>query len=791
MVRAKKYDAVKKQPPKKLNKRKFFSYSDDAIKRALFEIRENNMSTREASRQFGVPRTTIQDRLKGKSPENIVRRTGPPPIMTREGEQKIADWLLDIAKCGFPIKKSELIDTVTKIARDSGKLHLFKNQQPGQKWYLNFLKRHPEISLREAEGINKARALVTEESIKKWFKDLQDFIQSNNLKEAIEDPKRVFNGDESGFSLCPKTGKVLAPKGWKNLYIVTSGKEKENITVFLIFNADGKVCPPFVVFPYIRPPRALVENMPPTWILGKSDKGWMTADAFFEYISNDFNKWIIQEKIPKPVIVFIDGHKSHMSLPLSQFCDANGIVLYALPPNTTHMLQPADVSVFKPLKQEWRTTVRKWLNQPENVNSSVTKLNFCTLFEETLQGTDTTNQIKNGFRKCGLFPLNPENVDYAKCVKNTLEKKLQKPDPETETIDITDLEIAEKVIRKMESKLYTYGVNVQVIYNEIKESKPKQQEITVGTILPLDDLIILPTQNVIFHDTNELQERIESENDVQEDSFQDSVLSNEEINIHGDVTEDPEWNDLNEEIEGTSLLFFPNNETTRETRKEINCNPVQDREDERRSEKKDEGRTESLVEDTILTQHKPRDEIADGESGVLRTRFPPNKALEKNVDPFEAHLSFPEATKKLESKTPKAKLPSAISSQAWRNYYLKKEQEKNDKINQVKLRKEQREAKKRQKQIMTNSKKKKKPERKTEKRSLKNKEDTETTIEQQKEKVKCALCEEDLISDTEDDLEKNIGCDYCTKWYHFKCTDFLDLTYEVAASKDYKCDMCK
>jgi transposase len=91
MVRAKKYDAVKKQPPKKLNKRKFFSYSDDAIKRALFEIRENNMSTREASRQFGVPRTTIQDRLKRKSPENIVRRTGPPPIMTREGEQKIAE----------------------------------------------------------------------------------------------------------------------------------------------------------------------------------------------------------------------------------------------------------------------------------------------------------------------------------------------------------------------------------------------------------------------------------------------------------------------------------------------------------------------------------------------------------------------------------------------------------------------------------------------------------------------------------------------------------------------------
>lgn len=394
MVDKRTHEKVKKQPLKRKNTRKFYNYSEDAMKRALLEIRENQMKVREACRVFGA-RSTVQDRLAGKNMAGTaLRKTGPAPIMSREGEQKIANWLLDIARCGFPINKSDLIDTVTKIAKDSGKLHLFKNQKPGQKWYLNFLKRHPEISLRSAENINKARALVTEESIRKWFQDLQLFLQENNLADVLEDPRRIFNGDESGFSLCPKSGKVLAPKGWKNLYVITSGKEKENVTVFLIFNVDGKVCPPFVVFPYIRPPRALVANMPPTWILGRSDKGWMTAEAFFEYISDDFNKWLIQEGIPKPVIVFIDGHKSHMSLPLSEFCDSNGIILYALPPNTTHMLQPADVSVFRPLKQEWKSTVRRWLNRPENINSTVTKLNFCTLFQDTLQGTNMTTQIK-------------------------------------------------------------------------------------------------------------------------------------------------------------------------------------------------------------------------------------------------------------------------------------------------------------------------------------------------------------------------------------------------------------
>jgi hypothetical protein len=55
-----------------------------------------------------------------------------------------------------------------------------------------------------------------------------------------------------------------------------------------------------------------------------------------------------------------------------------------------------------------------------------------------------------------------------------------------------------------------------------------------------------------------LQERIESENGVQDDSFQDSVLSNQATNIHGDITEELDWNDLNEKIKETSFLALPN-----------------------------------------------------------------------------------------------------------------------------------------------------------------------------------------------------------------------------------------
>lgn len=80
---------------------------------------------------------------------------------------------------------------------------------------------------------------------------MREYIKSIDVLDIFEDPTRIFNGDETGFSLCPKSGKVLGPKGYKNLYMIKKNNEKENITVLVVFTASGKVCPPLVVFPYL------------------------------------------------------------------------------------------------------------------------------------------------------------------------------------------------------------------------------------------------------------------------------------------------------------------------------------------------------------------------------------------------------------------------------------------------------------------------------------------------------------------------------------------------------------
>lgn len=54
----------------------------------------------------------------------------------------------------------------------------------------------------------------------------------------------------------------------------------------------------------------------------------------------------------------------------------------------------------------------------------------------------------------------------------------------------------------------------------------------------------------------------------------------------------------------------------------------------------------------------------------------------------------------------------------------------------------------------------------------------------------CVGCEEDLISDVEDDNLKNIGCDKRHRWFHLKCTVLRGQPYEVAANKEFLCHVC-
>ncbi|KAI5637068.1 DDE superfamily endonuclease domain-containing protein [Phthorimaea operculella] len=388
-------------------KRKRTNYSPECLELALKAIRDEGIGIRESCRKYKVPRTTVQDRLSGRRTD-VLKKTGPTPVLGAPGETKVVEWLMHISKCGFPVKKKELLDTVQKILKDLKLPNPFKDDRPGQTWYQSFLKRHPEISARAAEGMRRARAAPTEQSIRLWFRQLETHLAQEAHSDILQHPDRIFSAGECGFSFCPKTGKVLEPKECDG---------EGSLSIMAAFNACGEQAPLVVVSPEAREwcPLPASDSAPLHWTIGQSDTGRMNSDTFFEYITNDLNTWLECKDTRKPVLLLVDGHSAHMSLALSAMCEEMGIILYALPPNAARLLQPADVSVFAPLTARWRKHRQILLSKPENVNETVTETNFCRLLQDIIVTAETKSNIINGFRRCGLYPFDPNAVDYTKC----------------------------------------------------------------------------------------------------------------------------------------------------------------------------------------------------------------------------------------------------------------------------------------------------------------------------------------------------------------------------------------
>lgn len=127
----------KKRGGKIHKKRNLFNYKEEDLQRAIDAINIDKIGVRQACRDYGVPRATVQDRLSGRVvvDQRKPRKVGPDPVLGFEGENKIVDWIIDMAKCGIPITKAQLMETVKKNCKDTIS---FTGQKPAHTWFRVF-----------------------------------------------------------------------------------------------------------------------------------------------------------------------------------------------------------------------------------------------------------------------------------------------------------------------------------------------------------------------------------------------------------------------------------------------------------------------------------------------------------------------------------------------------------------------------------------------------------------------------------------------------------------------------
>ena len=287
-----------------------------------------------------------------------------------------------------------------------------QGQLPSKTWVRRFAHRH-SLSLRKCSIISKGRAVISLQDIAMWFGDIGKFLEGRpDLLDAMKDPRRIFNQDETAIEHGVSDMWVLARKGEKQVYGVSSST-REHTTISFTVSADGGVVEPRMIF---AGKRDIAKNkltlpldgMTGVWQYSYTENGWVQQSTYLD-ILNDLVRYVQLKDIPLPIILLIDGASCHLSLEMAQLCLNYQIQPILLRPNTTHLCQALDLTFFASLKAGLKTEQELWHRETSNIGSSLSKYTVVNLVHKVAERiiADKPGLIAKGFRKAGIFPWNP------------------------------------------------------------------------------------------------------------------------------------------------------------------------------------------------------------------------------------------------------------------------------------------------------------------------------------------------------------------------------------------------
>ncbi|KAG8264800.1 hypothetical protein J6590_108315 [Homalodisca vitripennis] len=156
------------------------------------------------------------------------------------------------------------------------------------------------------------------------------------------------------------------------------------------------------IYPRRRMSPLLERGGPAGSVYTCSHNGWSNENIFLDWLKH-FNK-IAKPSQEDPVLLILDNHGSHVSLPSYEFCRQNHIHMLSIPPHTSHRLQPLDVSFYGPLKNVFNRECDKYMRS--STYRKITPYDIATIFNEAYVTVATIDKGVSGFRSTGIYPVN-------------------------------------------------------------------------------------------------------------------------------------------------------------------------------------------------------------------------------------------------------------------------------------------------------------------------------------------------------------------------------------------------
>jgi hypothetical protein len=247
------------------------------------------------------------------------------------------------------------------------------------------------------------------------------------MKYGIQ-PDDIWNFDETGFimgKIQPK--KVVTTAERRGRPKLVQPGNREWVTVIEAVSAEGQSIPPFIIVKGKKHLRSWYEGstLPVDWVIALSENGWTNNQLGLDWLKH-FNEHTTNRSTGPYRLLILDGHESHQSTEFTAYCKEKNIIPLYMPPHSSHLLQPLDISCFGPLKKAYSREIERLVRRRR---AHITKTQFFPAFHAAHQATIIKRNIKGGFRGAGLTPFDPEYVI------SKLDVQLRTPTPPGEAIE--------------------------------------------------------------------------------------------------------------------------------------------------------------------------------------------------------------------------------------------------------------------------------------------------------------------------------------------------------------------
>ncbi|KAK9739565.1 DDE superfamily endonuclease [Popillia japonica] len=209
---------------------------------------------------------------------------------------------------------------------------------------------------------------------------------------------------------------VITLKGKKQVGTVTAAERGALVTVVFCMNAVGGFVPPLFVFPRKNMKADLLDGAPPGTIAACHPSGWIQQHIFSQWLQHFIGH--IKPSLQDQVLLILDGHYySHTrNIEVIEMGRKNHVTILCIPPPTSHRMQSLDIAFMSPFKTYDSQQIEMWLKQ--NPGRIANAFHICKLTCPAYLKSATAEISANGFRKCGIYPLNGNvfaDHEFKKC----------------------------------------------------------------------------------------------------------------------------------------------------------------------------------------------------------------------------------------------------------------------------------------------------------------------------------------------------------------------------------------